>query len=224
MSSNVSGVTWQGEPLPRGRHKLEISEVRASQRARVARAMLEVVAEHGYEAATVAQVVAAARVSRNAFYEFFSDKTDCFLTLTGELGTELLEAVAQANEEPRWLDALARGMEIYLAWWRDHEFFARAYFSGLAELGPRALEQRRVTYERFAEVFRVLGQRAREEQPGLPPLTDVVPRVLVFAITDLVADEVRSGRAAQLGDLRDELISVVVRLLADDATARGLAG
>jgi AcrR family transcriptional regulator len=217
-------VAWQGEPLPRGRHKLDIAEVRASQRGRIARAMLEVVAEHGYEAATVAQVVAAARVSRNAFYEFFTDKTDCFLTLTGELGTELLEAVAQANEEPRWLDALRRGMEIYLAWWRDHEFFARAYFSGLAELGPRALEQRRETYERFETVFRVLGHRARDEQPDLPALPAIVPRVLVLAITELIADEVRSGRAAELDGLRDELILLTVRLVADDATARAVAG
>ena len=118
-------MAWQGEPLPRGRHKLELAEVRASQRARIARAMLEVVAEQGYEATTVAQVVAAARVSRNAFYEFFSDKTDCFMTLTEELGAELFQAVVEANAEPSWIGALRRGTRIYLGWWREHEFFAR---------------------------------------------------------------------------------------------------
>lgn len=223
MSSSVSGVAWQGEPLPRGRHKLEAAEVRASQRARIARAMLEVVGEHGYEATTVAQVVAAARVSRNAFYEFFADKQDCFLTLTYELGNELLGTVIEANSAPTWIEALRRGTDSYLAWWRDHEFFARAYFSGVAGLGPRALVQRQDTYSRFEAMFAELGRRAREEQPDLPPLPAIVPRTLVFAITELIADEIRAGRAAKLGELGDELFELMVRLLADDATARGLA-
>ena len=68
-----------GEPLPRGRHKLGADTVRASQRERLIRAMLETVAEQGYEATTVPRVVARARVSRNAFYEFFDDKTSCFI-------------------------------------------------------------------------------------------------------------------------------------------------
>ena len=224
MSSSVSGVAWQGEPLPRGRHKLDAAEVRASQRARIARAMLEVVAEHGYDATTVAQVVAAARVSRNAFYEFFADKHDCFLTLTGELGEELLQAVVASGAELKWLDALRKGTNTYLAWWRDHEFFARAYFSGIAELGPRALAQRQHTYGQFAAMFRELGRRAREEQPDLPPLPDLVPRVLVFSITELVADEIRAGRAARLEQLGPPIFELVVRLLADDATAAAVAG
>ena len=186
--------------------------------------MLEVVAEHGYEATTVAQVVAAARVSRNAFYEFFTDKHDCFLTLSAELAAELLETVIQAGAEPHWIDALRRGTDSYLAWWRDHDLFARFYFSGIAELGPRALAQRQKTYGQFAAVFAELGRRAREQQPGLPPLSEIVPRALVFSITELVADESRAGRATRLDDLRQDIVFLSVRLLADDATAYALVG
>ncbi len=220
--SSYAKVAWQGQPLPRGRHKLDPEEVRDSQRRRISRAMLEVVAEHGYEATTVSQVVAAARVSRNAFYEFYTDKTDCFLTLTDELGAELLDAMLEMRLEPSWIGALRRGTELYLEWWQDHEVFARAYFSGHAELGPRALAQRQATYERFAAMFTELGRRARDEQPGLPPLPEIVPRVLVLSITELVADEIRAGRAGRLTELHPELFRLIVRLLADDATARAL--
>jgi AcrR family transcriptional regulator len=215
-------LPWQGEPLPRGRHKLDPEAVRDSQRSRISRAMLEVVAEHGYEATTVSQVVAAARVSRNSFYEFFTDKTDCFLTLTDELGAELLDAIVAMGLEPTWTEALRRGTEVYLAWWEEHEVWARAYFSGLAVQSPRALAQRQATYERFGAIFVELARRAREEQPGLPPLPAIVPRVLVFSITELVADEIRAGRAGRLRELGDELFATIVRLLSDDATARAL--
>jgi len=46
-----------------------------------------------------------------------------------------------------------------------------------------------------------------------------VPRLLVLSITELVAEEVRAGRAASLPDLADEIALFAIRLLADGATA-----
>src|SRR3954452_16563188 len=64
--------------LPRGRHALAPQEVRADQRRRLIAAVPQVVAEHGYEAMSVADIVRAAAVSRNAFYDNFADKQQCF--------------------------------------------------------------------------------------------------------------------------------------------------
>ena len=68
-------------------------------------------------------------------------------------------------------------------------------------------------------MFADLGRRARAEQPELGPLSDLIPRVLVMAITELVAEEVRAGRTSKLTDLSDEIALLAIRLLADDATA-----
>ena len=216
-------VAWQGEPLPRGRHKLDPTEVRESQRRRISRAMLEVVAEHGYQAATVSQVVRAARVSRNAFYEFFDDKTDCFLTVSAELTDELLAVVVAAVDPADWTETVTRGTAGYLDWWQRHAAFARAYFIGFAELGARALAQRQAAYEPFVAMFAELGRLAREQQPELGPLPPIVPRALVFAITELVSDEVRAGRADELPELHAQLVWLIVRLLSDEATALALS-
>jgi AcrR family transcriptional regulator len=223
VSSFSGTVAWQGEPLPRGRHKLDPEAVRDSQRTRICRAMLEVVAEHGYEGATVSKVVAAARVSRNAFYEFFTDKADCFLTVSSELNQELLEAVLAAREESDWVTAVHRGTSAYLEWWQQHAAFARAYFTGYAELGARAVEQRQAAYEPFVTMFAELGRLARQDRPALGPLPAIVPRVLVFSITELVADEIRAGRADRLPQLAPELFQLIVRVLADDETARAVS-
>ena len=222
MSSYTEERAWRGEPLPRGRHKLAPEEVRDSQRRRISRAMLEVVAEHGYEATTVTMVVAAARVSRNAFYAFFADKSDCFQRVSTELNEELLNAVLAARGEGDWVRAVRRGTAAYLAWWQSHAAFASAYFTGYAELGAPAVAQRQAAYEPFVAMFTELGRLARAQQPELPPLDDIVPRVLVFSITELVADEIRAGRADRLTELEPKLASLVVRLLADDATAAAL--
>jgi AcrR family transcriptional regulator len=220
VSSKRKREPWRGEPLPRGRHKLSPEVVRASQRERLMRAMLECVAEHGYEATTVPQVVAAARVSRNSFYEHFEDKTECFIALCDEAATELLDELLQFAAEPDWLAAVRRGSRLYLRWWQDRPEFSLAYFRDLPTAGARAIAQRDRQYARYREMFEELARRARTEQPGLPPFSPVAARVLVLATTELVAEEVRAGRTARLAELEDDLVHLTVKLLADDATAR----
>jgi AcrR family transcriptional regulator len=212
---------WRGEPLPRGRHKLPADTVRSSQRERLLRAVVECVAEHGFEGTTVPMVVATARVSPNAFYDFFADKTDCFLTACDDVASELLSALVALTTEPDWLQALTKGMGIYLGWWSGRPAFARAYLLSLRTAGERADEQRERTYTLFREMFADLGRRARAEQPELPPLSPLAPRALVVAITEIVADEVRAGRTEQLDQLHPEITRLAIRLLADDVTAAG---
>ena len=181
--------------------------------------MLECVAKYGFEGATVPTVVSTARVSGNAFYGFFADKTDCFLAACDEIATELLTRLSALTAEPDWIQAMRAGTGIYLSWWAERPAFARAYFLSLQSAGERADAQRERTYALFREMFAELGRRARAEQPELPPLSPLVPRVLVVAITEIVAEEVRAGRTEQLDALKDEIARLAIRLLADDATA-----
>jgi AcrR family transcriptional regulator len=182
--------------------------------------MLECVAREGYDATTVPLVVATARVSRNAFYEFFEDKTDCFIAVCDQGAEELLGELMELASEPDWIQALLGGTRRYLRWWQERPAFSRAYFLSLPGAGERAIRQRERQYAAFRAIFEDLGRRAREEQAELSPIADVVPRVLVLAITELVADEVRAGRVDRLGELEGDIVHLAAKLLADDATAQ----
>jgi AcrR family transcriptional regulator len=223
VHSKVKESPWRGRPLPRGRHKLPADAVRASQRERLLRAIVECVAQHGFEGTTVPMVVATARVSSNAFYEFFADKTDCFLAACDDMAGALLSELVALADEPDWIQAMREGARIYLHWWAERPAFARAYLLSLRSAGERADEQRERTYELFRAMFSDLGRRARAEQVELPPLSPLVPRLLVAAITELVSEEVRAGRTEQLEQLSGELARVAIRLLADDATAAAIS-
>jgi AcrR family transcriptional regulator len=194
--------------LPKGRHNLPLHVVRASQRERLLESMLNSVAERGYAATTVPKVVADAKVSRNAFYALFSDKTDCFIALCDELAAELLEYFASL-EGDTWVDLLRSGASHYLRFWAERPAFARTYFVELPAAGPRAWEQRDRQYERFLAAFVHFARLARPDG-DLPPL---VPRLLVVSITELVAEEVRAGRTERLPEIEDDLVDVMVRLL-----------
>lgn len=78
--SNASpGVTPIYKRLPHGPHRLARNEVIKHQRARIYGALVEVVAERGYERTSVKQIIGLAGVSRRSFYEQFSNKEECFL-------------------------------------------------------------------------------------------------------------------------------------------------
>jgi AcrR family transcriptional regulator len=217
VSSKVKA--WKGEPLPRGRHHLPREVVLASQRERLLRAMAEVVSAEGYEATTVPKVVAAARVSTNAFYEFFSDKTDCFIALCEQAGEELFAELATFGDSPDWLTGLDRALDVYLRWWVERRALTIAYLVELPAAGRRAVEEKERQHERFTVMMRWVAERARREQPDLPPLSELALATAVSAPTELIAREVRAGRLDRVQELKDGLRYLLVKLLADDATA-----
>lgn len=218
-------MTARGQPgtevpttLPRGRHKLPRKVVRASQRERLLQAMLELVAERGYAAVTVPDVVATAMVGRNAFYELFADKTACFLAVCDRLADQIL-GLLWVSEATDWIEALQIGSRRYLRWWQDNPEFAQAYLVEMPAAGHPALEAREKLHDRIRPVFEQLAAWARREQPDLPP---VRPRVLVFivpALEELVAREVRNGHMDGLTDLEDDIVFLTAKLLADEPSA-----
>jgi AcrR family transcriptional regulator len=215
---------WQGEPLPRGRHKLPRQAVKASQRERLLKAMAELVGERGYEATTVAAVVAAARVSTNTFYRFFADKTDCFIALCEQLGEELFAQLAgfmaERDSAAEAMAAFDQGLRAYLRWWQDRPALARAYFVELPLAGRRAIEERERQYARFEAIQRRTAERARVLLPGLPPVRDAEIAAAQIVTTELVARHVRAGNVERLEEIEDDLRYLLIKLLVGDEAAR----
>lgn len=73
-SGDESRETWAA--LPRGRHGLPAEEVERRQRERVALAVVRVLAQIGYDSATVDRLHREAGISRSTFYEHFANKRE----------------------------------------------------------------------------------------------------------------------------------------------------
>lgn len=78
-STDVRAIAPLYKRLPKGPHGFAPEEVIHHQRIRMHGAMIEAVAEHGYERMSVKHVIGLAGVSRRAFYEQFANKEDCFM-------------------------------------------------------------------------------------------------------------------------------------------------
>jgi AcrR family transcriptional regulator len=140
--------------LPRRAHDLPRRTVEASQRWRILEAMTEVTAKRGYGDASIADVIAAAGVSRKTFYESFRDKEDCFLTAYDVVSERLIESlvvVSAAHTDPA-LRQRAQVVAFLEALARDPTA-ARVFMVDVLGAGPRALRRRDQINRRFADTL-----------------------------------------------------------------------
>src|SRR3954454_17462575 len=116
-------------------------DIASDQRARLLAAMATVVAEKGYAATTVADVVSAAGVSRSTFYELFSSKEACFLDAYNQGVEDLLAAVHSAvrDADGDWRAQLRAGIRAYLGRLARPDHFARVYIDEIHAAGAAAL-------------------------------------------------------------------------------------
>lgn len=211
--------THEGQPgLPRGRSRLPLSAVRASQRERLLRSAIAAVAESGYPAVTVTDIVRRAKVSRAAFYAQFADKEDCFLAATAE-GRELM--IGQVVSATRALPAEACDEEIlrvacraYLAFLAGEPAFAKVFYIHMPTAGPRAVDRLDAGTGLFTDLNQKWHQRARQHHPEWPSVPAEVYLALAGAATELVRSMVRAGRTETLPELEDTVVSLHLAVLA----------
>src|SRR5687767_14162175 len=86
-------------------------------RIRVMQGFTTAVAERGYAATTIADIVAAARVSKRTFYEHFPDKEACLLAAYQASGDRLALLLREAGQQPGadWRDRVNALVTAYLS-------------------------------------------------------------------------------------------------------------
>src|SRR3954469_10320386 len=154
--------------LPRGRHAAPREVVRESQRGRLLAAMATAVGEKGYGAVAVADVIAAAGVSRRTFYEHFHNKEECFLAaydagvdaMLGAIDAAIDAAIGEAVADGPLAIARA-GTARYLETLAANPAFARTFLVEVLAAGPRGPERRAAVHARFAEQLAVVHRAAR---------------------------------------------------------------
>ena len=211
--STLSGSFPKSAPgLPRGRTSLDPLDATAHQRARLLRAVISAVADKGYQATTITDIVQRARVSRSVMYREFDGKLDCFLAAI-EAGRELITArIAEAMKEvsdgslQTVLRAISRAYLETCAREPDH---TRAWVLELAAAGPEGIEARDSYLDGFAALMREIDCRYGSGR-ARPPEHYVA---LVGGITELVGREVRAGAEAALPRLEDALTMAAVAML-----------
>jgi len=191
-----------GGKLPRGPHRLTDAQVAEDQRKRLIEAMVQLAAELGYAATTVADVIKRAQVSRKAFYEHFEDRKDLLLAAFDSVSPaayEEVRAAAQRGGGPsRQVEALMRRL-CRLA--RENPGTIALSTIEIAAVDPDGLERRERLMGAYGELLDSC-LRADPKRPALPPL---LARALAGGTYRMIDAQLRAGRGEDLTAVSTQL-------------------
>ena len=177
-------------------------------RERVLEAMVRVAATEGYEATTVGEVVERAEVSRAEFDAMFASKDICFLEAYDAVVAVLLTRIGGAFEaaapEP-WAARITAALRALVELVAAEADIARMALVEIASLGEDARYRYRLAMDRFLPFV----EEGRDAVAGGAELPEGTARFAIGAAVVMVFDEIRAGRAAELGALLPDLVFAV---------------
>lgn len=170
------------ERLPRGRHGLSASMVVRSQRTRILYGTAETMMAKGYASTTVADIVAAAGVARDVFYEHFTDKQHAFLEAQQHPTQHILDTCAMAYfSGDDWPERVWRGLGSLIALIVENPALSHLRLVESYAAGPDAIRRAEDITRSFA-IFLEEGYRYRPQASELPRLCSQAISGAIFEV------------------------------------------
>jgi AcrR family transcriptional regulator len=188
-------AAWAPETLPAGTHGLPAGVIARSQRTRIIFATAEVTMAKGYQNAKITDIVAAARVARTVFYQYFASKQEAFLEAqqypTQYILDRCLEAYFSADE---WPERLWRGLETLVRLISENPAISHLRLVECYAAGPVAIRRAEEITRSFT-IFLAEGYRYRAGAASPPRLAS---QAIAGAIFEVVQRQVEQGEFATL--------------------------
>jgi AcrR family transcriptional regulator len=157
-------------------------------RKRIAMAGLALFANRGYNAASVEEIVAEARMSKSAFYEFFTSKEHCFREVLAEEGGSLIhKTLTAAATGHNHHERLRLGITTFVRTCFEEASVARVLIVESVGLSEGVDKVRHELQSRFADA---VAEEVRHAKAHDPFYADKDPQVFGRAVVGAVNDSV----------------------------------
>lgn len=200
-------------------------DVVANQKERLYAAMVAVVAEKGYQASTVADLVSVSGVSSRTFYDLFADKQACFLaTMEAIIGGAITYATQRAGapaQDPdpggvklpevtpaggSWEERARAGLASFVQMVGAQPAAARLVMVEAYAAGPEAL----VPLENAIAGFEWLTEQVLAQSPERAGMPKELTMALMGAQQEMVRNRLREGRERELGEDSREMWDILL--------------
>jgi AcrR family transcriptional regulator len=192
--------------LPSGRHGLSREFVSRNQRERLIAGTIAAVAEHGFSDASVGRISAAAGVSRQTFYDYFSTKEECFLATYDLFESHALKTLREAGDGRRgWSATVGARVDALLAMLAANPDLVRLGLAAPAASGVQLRERRRRFLENLIECLAADAPRSTPHRASQIEL-----EAMAGGLTSLLIARVAERAEPELSGLGPELIELVL--------------
>lgn len=177
--------------LPPGRSELTRDEVAEDQKQRMFDALAAAMAENGYTATTVADVIKGAGVSRHTFYEQFDSKQDCFMAGYARMQQQVVGAIGTLSATGTPADRFDAMLRQYLETLACDAKTARLYLVEIYAAGPDAMATRLGLQRQFVDgVIDIFRARTKKDRFACQALVAAISTLVTHALIDGDGDDV----------------------------------
>jgi len=194
---------------PRGMERRPHS-LNPAKRDRILDGMLETVGTDGYESTSVRSLLARTGLYRQAFYDNFSSKEECFLAAY-DAGVARVEAVLRSavDGESAWRGQLRAGLAALLDLLDTEPALGRALLVEVHPAGAAALAKRDAAMLR-AQAFLDRGRAEAAALPDTPEAPRIAPEAVASGIHVVLHSRLAAGKPGELRRLLPEFMFVAV--------------
>jgi len=202
--ATTSGDARASAREPASTRALTRERVRAAQRLRLALAMIEAIADKGYRATRVADVIARAGVSRKTFYEHFANKQECLLITYDLVADEGMRRVERAYREAEgWPGRVEAAIRALFEASIENPGGLRLSLVEIGSVGPAGIERRERLLERYERFIR----EDLELAPGEGTVSEMALKAVIGGLNRVLYRRRLNGEDAELLALVPDLVS-----------------
>ena len=193
---------------PPGEEPVARTAAAADQRRRILEATADLVAEQGYQGATIETIVRRARVGYATFYKNFENKEQAYLALLDAAHSVTAHRVQAAyDREQEWPDQVAAGLGALFEQVIEHPSVGRACLVEVLTAGPEAVARHEAVLKRFIPLL----EPGRELNPRRAELPATLEDTLVGGVLWVLNQRLIGDEAEALRGLLPEAIEFVLR-------------
>jgi AcrR family transcriptional regulator len=190
--------------LPKGRHGLSREFIQRNHRQRLAAALAEAVADQGFAALSIAEIVKRAAVSRRVFYDHFDTVDAAFLAAHRSVVdqfTARLESEIEAHPGD-WGEGMSAGLASVLRYFAADPNLARLALVESLAAGRSVVPGDESALNALTH-FYTLG---RDAGPGTAALPEGSDEAIAGGVLSLISRRLIAGEGEQLFELLPDVI------------------
>jgi AcrR family transcriptional regulator len=171
------------------------------------------IAERGFAATTIADIVREAQTSRRTFYAEFATREDCYAELLRTTNETLADRITEGvDPEAPWATQVRQAVDAYVDTTSTERHITVSWIRELPALGTLGHDVQRAATDTMVDLVVVLTRGQKFTDAGIAPLTLPQARLLIGGIRELTARTLEDGE--DLVTLRATISQTAIALLA----------
>ncbi|MBB6380820.1 AcrR family transcriptional regulator [Pseudonocardia eucalypti] len=169
------------------------------------------IADDGYRATTVADIVRRARTSRRTFYQHFPDKESCYVALLAEANAAMIRHIsASVDPAAPWRTQVRQAIEAWIRSAESSPTLMVSWIRDLPSLGNAARRLQREAMAGFVVMVQTLADNDQWRDAGLGPISRQHAILLLGGLRELTATTLEDG--GRMSDLAEVAVAGSIAL------------